>query len=157
MIKDILIYPRDEEILTKKSEIVTEINNDIKTLIQDLIDTLDNTKNGCGISAIQIGEAKQVCVIKPINNKKIIMINPRIIKAEGICLFTEGCLSAPGAKKQVKRAKKVTVEYIDENGEKHKVTRGGLTAIIIQHELDHFTGWCEVFDNVLREERENDE
>ena len=151
MVKEILVYPRDKEILTQKSQPVEEINDDIQVLIQDLIDTLDSTESGCGISAVQIGELKQVCIIKPDNNKRIVMINPKITKREGVCLFKEGCLSAPNTEKTVQRAKKVSVEYIDEHNQKQRTTKGGLTAIIIQHELDHFEGWCEVFDNVVEE------
>ena len=121
MIKKILVYPEDKEILTSKSEEVIEINNEVNDLIQDLTDTLNNTETGCGISAVQIGVLKRVCVIKPDSKTCFAMINPKITK-------------------------KVSVEYIDENGEKQRITRGGLTAIIIQHELDHFEGWCEVFD-----------
>lgn len=153
MIKEILVYPKDKKILTQKSELVEEINDSIQVLIQDLIDTLDNTETGCGISAVQIGELKQVCIIKPEANKRIVMINPKILKTEGVCMYKEGCLSAPDTEKTVRRAKKVTVEYIDEHNQKQRTTRGGLTAIIIQHELDHFNGWCEVFDNVPVEDK----
>lgn len=149
MVRKILVYPEDKEILTSKSNIVDEVNDEIQVLIQDLIDTLDSTETGCGISAVQIGELKQICIIKPEANKRIVMINPKILKTEGICLYKEGCLSAPNTEKTVRRAKKITVEYIDEHNQKQRTTRGGLTAIIIQHELDHFNGWCEVFDNVI--------
>lgn len=151
MIRRILEYPIDGNILTLKSQKVEEINEDIKNLIQDLKDTLNNTEAGCGISAVQIGELKQICIIKPDEKTCFAMINPRLTKVEGVCLFKEGCLSAPGKEKTVKRAKKVSVEYIDENGEKKRITRGGLTAIIIQHELDHFEGWCEVFNGEDKE------
>lgn len=151
MIRKILEYPIAGNTLTQKSAPVEEINEDIKNLIQDLKDTLNNTETGCGISAVQIGELKQVCIIKPDVNTCFAMINPKITKTEGVCLFREGCLSAPNKEKTVQRAKKVSVEYIDENGEKKRMTRGGLTAIIIQHELDHFEGWCEVFNGEERE------
>lgn len=151
MIRKILEYPIAGNTLTQKSAPVEEINEDIKNLIQDLKDTLNNTETGCGISAVQIGELKQVCIIKPDTNTCFAMINPKITKTEGVCLFREGCLSAPNKEKTVQRAKKVSVEYIDENGEKKRMTRGGLTAIIIQHELDHFEGWCEVFNGEERE------
>ena len=133
MIREILVYPNDER-LTQKSEDVNEITEEIKDLIQDL----NNTETGCGISAVQIGIMKRICIIKAEEGKEFAMINPKLTKKEGTCLFREGCLSAPNKEKTVQRAKKVSVEYIDE--------RGGLTAIIIQHELDHFEGWCEVFN-----------
>lgn len=145
MIREILVYPNDER-LTQKSEDVNEITEEIKDLIQDLKDTLNNTETGCGISAVQIGIMKRICIIKAEEGKEFAMINPKLTKKEGTCLFREGCLSAPNKEKTVQRAKKVSVEYIDENGKRKRITRGGLTAIIIQHELDHFEGWCEVFN-----------
>lgn len=147
MIKDILIYPKDKDILTSKSVDVEDVN-EVKDLIQDLKDTLNNTQTGVGISAVQIGELKRVCVIKPDDKTIFAMINPKLTKTEGVCLFKEGCLSAPNVSKTVQRAKRVTVEYLNEQGEKVRATRGGLTAIIIQHELSHFDGWCEVFDAI---------
>lgn len=146
MVKQILTYPSDKEILTSKSEEVTDVN-EVKELIEDLKDTLKNTKTGCGISAVQIGVLKRVCVIK-YNNNFITMINPIITNKRGEVLFKEGCLSAPAVYKNVKRYQKVWIEYLDENGKKQELAQGGLCSVIIQHELDHFEGWCEVFDEV---------
>ena len=97
-----------------------------------------------------------MCIIKPEPNKSFAMINPVIIDKKGTCLFNEGCLSAPEASKVVQRANRVTVEFINENGERQRITRGGLTAIIIQHELDHFDGWCHVFEEIDIKEKEED-
>lgn len=149
MIKRILTYPGDKEILTSKSEEVKDVN-EVKDLIQDLKDTLKNT-TGVGISAVQIGELKRICIIK-YNGEYITMINPIITRKRDEVLFQEGCLSAPAVYTTVKRAKKVWVEYIDENGNKKELAQGGLCSVIIQHELDHFEGWCEVF-NELKEEK----
>ena len=150
MIKDILIYEKDKEILTQKSELVDNINDEIKTLIQDLKDTLLAQPTGVGISAIQIGVPKRVCIIK-YNNELYTLINPIITRKRGETVFEEGCLSAPGKKKQVTRAQKVWCDYIDENGKKQEIANGGLCSIIIQHELDHFEGWCEIFSTYENE------
>ena len=151
MIKEILTYPKDKEILTQKSEKIEEITEEIKELAQDLIDTLKASKTGVGISAIQIGIAKRMCIVKD-NINYIVMINPYITRQRGAILYEEGCLSAPKANKKVMRAQKVWCTYTDLNGNKKELDQGGLTSIIIQHELDHFEGWCEVFDNVKKEE-----
>ena len=145
MIKEILTYPKNKDILTSKSIEVQE-NEDITELIQDLKDTLNNS-TGCGISAVQIGVLKKVCLIK-INGRIYTLINPTIVKTRGEILFKEGCLSAPDTYKEVKRFQKVWCEYTDENGRKRELADGGLCSVIIQHELDHFEGWCEVFDKV---------
>ena len=153
MVKQILTYPVNKDILTQKSiEVLQEEiqTQEIKDLIQDLKDTLLNTKSGCGISAVQIGVLKRICIIK-YNNKLYTLINPKITRQRGEKIFREGCLSAPGIFVQVTRFQKVWCSYLDENGEEQEISEGGLCSIIIQHELDHFEGWCEVF-NPLKED-----
>ena len=152
MVKEILIYPENKEILTQKSEEVGDINEEIKNIIEDLNDTLNNS-TGCGISAIQIGIPKRICIIK-YNNENIVMINPKITNARGEVYFREGCLSAPGFYTNVKRAQKVWCSYLDENGREREIAQGGLCSVIIQHELDHFDGWCEVFNEVKEDNKE---
>ena len=147
MIKKILLYDneQDREILTQKS--VETTAEESKELIQDLKDTLNTHKNGCGISAVQIGELKRVCVIK-FNGKEIAMINPVITRTRGEIDSEEGCLSAPNLFGKFKRAQKVWCEYTDENGNKKEIAEGGLCSRIIQHELEHMDGWCKVFSLV---------
>ena len=147
MKKEILIYPDSKEILELKSEEITDINDEIKTLAQDLLDTLNTTKTGVGITAIQIGVPKRMCVIKH-NNKVYYMINPVITRTRGEQVVKEGCLSAPNTFIDVIRAQKVWCEYTDLDGGRHEVSQGGLFSAIIQHELDHFEGGCEVFKGI---------
>lgn len=148
MVKEILTYPKNKDILTSKSEEVKDISQ-IQDLIQDLKDTLNNS-TGCGISAVQIGVLKKVCLVK-INNKIYVLINPVITRKRGEILFREGCLSAPGLYTQTKRAQKVWCQYLDEYGNQQEFAEGGLASVIIQHELDHFEGWCEVFNEIEEE------
>lgn len=147
MVKEILTYPENKEILMKKSEEILKLDHpDFKQLLEDMKDTLNNS-TGVGISAIQIGIPKRVCMIK-YNGQIYTLINPKITKTRGEVLFQEGCLSAPGVYTNVKRAQKVWCEYIDENGRTRELDQGGLCSVIIQHELDHFEGGCEVFKEV---------
>ena len=135
----------DKDILTSKSVEIEDINSEeTKQLIQDLKDTLNSTA-GCGISAVQIGELKRICLIK-INGQIKTLINPVITKTRGEVEFKEGCLSAPDIATTTKRAQKVWVDYIDENGRKKELAEGGLCSIIVQHELDHFDGICKVHE-----------
>lgn len=143
MIKKILTYPEHKEILTQISQEVKSIE-EVKELIQDLKDTLHST-DGKGISAIQIGEAKQVCICSW-GGKEIVMINPVITRARGNEKYLEGCLSYPGRYIEVPRAQKVWCSYMDENGDMKEIAEGGRMSNIIQHELDHFKGDCPVFE-----------
>ena len=147
MIKDVLLYEneKDRKVLTQKS--IETTAEESKQLIEDLRDTLNASKNGCGISAVQIGELKRVCIIK-YNGKEIVMINPVITRTRGEVNSEEGCLSVPHLFGTFKRAQKVWCEYTDENGNRKEIAEGGLCSRIIQHELEHMDGWCEVFSLV---------
>lgn len=151
MKKTILTYPDNKDILTQESSIIEDITSEeTKQLAQDLIDTLLEEKTGVGISAIQIGVPKQMCVINYGTKEPIVMINPVITWARsginGMKAFPEGCLSTPGVYALVVRPQKVICEYYDLNGNKQSIGEGGWMSAIIQHELDHFTGHCELFD-----------
>lgn len=145
MVRKVLTYPENKDILTQKS--VETTPEECKDLIQDLKDTLHASEEGVGISAVQIGELKRVCVIH-YNRKDIVMINPKITRKRGEIISHEGCLSVPGKYGDFKRAQKVWCTYIDENGKEREIAEGGLLSRIIQHELDHLDGWCVVFDLV---------
>lgn len=146
MIREILTYPENKYILTSKSELVTDIES-VKELIQDMKDTLHSTETGVGISAVQIGVLKKVCIVHH-NNKDIVMINPFITRTRGEIISNEGCLSAPEKYGEFKRHEKVWCTYLDENGNQKEISEGGFVSRVIQHELDHFDGWCEVFSLV---------
>ena len=144
MIKKILTYPEDKEILTTKSVKVENIE-EARELIEDLKDTLHATDSGKGISAVQIGVPKQVCICSWGGNE-VVMINPVITRTRGNQNFSEGCLSTPGKFKMVPRFQKVWCTYMDENGETKEIAEGGRMSNIIQHELDHFDGNCPLFE-----------
>lgn len=145
MVKNVLIYPENKDILTSKSETIDIFKEDIEELAQNLKDTLHNSKSGVGISAVQIGVLKRMCVIH-YNGKDIVMINPEIIRAKGEIDSKEGCLSVPDKYGIFKRFQKVWCSYIDEFGNPKEISDGGFVSRVIQHELDHMDGWCPVFD-----------
>ena len=146
MIRRILVYrnKEDREILKQTSEEVTEINNDIKNLIQDMKDTLHSVHNGKGISAIQIGEPKQICICSW-GGEEYVLINPKITRTRGEEKYIEGCLSVPSVYKEITRYQKVWCTYTDENGNIKELAEGGRMSDIIQHEIDHFSGSCKVY------------
>lgn len=144
MVKEILTYDKNKDILIQKSEPVIMITDEIKNIIQDLKDTLEAHPEGAGISAVQIGELKRICVIK-YNNQIYTLINPVIAKTRGEIDYVEGCLSVPSLSTNVKRFQKVWCIYLDEEGKERELSDGGLCSIIIQHELDHFRGECPLF------------
>ena len=76
-----------------------------------------------------------------LSNFNKVFINAKILNEEGDeWAFTEGCLSIPDIREDVFRQSKITIEYLDENFEKHTDTINGLAARVIQHEYDHIEG-----------------
>lgn len=146
MVKRILNYrnEEDKEILSQKSENVNDIN-EIKELIQDLKDTLHAIPDAKGLSAIQIGVNKKVCICSW-GGDEVLLINPVITRSRGEQEYLEGCLSVPGVYKKITRFQKVWCSYLDENGEQQEIAQGGRMSDIIQHELDHFEGECKLYN-----------
>ncbi len=127
-----------DEILRKKSKKVVEFNDRLLTLIQDMIETMDEA-NGVGLAAVQVGILKRVVVID-VGEGPIILINPEIIEANGSELDTEGCLSIPGDERVVDRPQYVKAKALNEKGEPFEIEGEGLLARAICHELDHLDG-----------------
>lgn len=130
-----------DEILKKVSRPVEEIDEKIQVLIDDMIDTMHKF-NGVGLAAVQVGVLKRVVVIHIDydNEEPIILINPEILREKGAQTVDEGCLSFPNKFAKVIRPEEVTVEALDRNGKKIKITGKGLLAQAISHEVDHLNG-----------------
>lgn len=136
-----IIREEGDEILRKKSREVEVIDDKIKELIKDMIETMHKL-NGVGLAAVQVGVLKRVVVIDIYEEgvPPFILINPKIIKTKGIQTVEEGCLSFPNKFAKIVRPKEVIVEALNENGEKIKVHGKDLLAQALCHELDHLDG-----------------
>ena len=128
--------------LKQKSEEIDKIDDDIKTLVKDMYDTMYYS-GGIGLAAIQVGVLKRLFVIDipDMFGGKHVFINP-VIKdlSKERSVYDEGCLSIPGINSEVERAAKVTVEYTDLKGKRKTLKASGLLATCIQHEYDHLEG-----------------
>jgi peptide deformylase len=128
----------DDEILRKNSREVKEINEKIITLLNDMIETM-NENNGCGLAAPQVGVLKRIAIVD-VGDGIVELINPYIIKESGEQKEVEGCLSLPGIFGEVKRPKKVKVEALNRDGEKVTIKADDMFARAICHEVDHLNG-----------------
>ena len=134
------VRKEDDEILRKRSKEVDVIDDRVKELIKDMIDTM-HKYDGVGLAAVQVGILKRIVVIDLYDEKPILkLINPVITKTKGKQEVDEGCLSFPNKYVKVVRPEEVTVEALDENGKKIKITGTGLLAQAISHEIDHLNG-----------------
>lgn len=132
------------QILLQKAEPVSVVDDEIKQLLSDMLETMYAT-HGVGLAGNQIGVLKRVvvldCADRDDEPDPIKMVNPKIIwKSEEMICHNEGCLSIPRQYADVTRHAEVEVEYTDENGQIKRRRTGGLLAIGIQHELDHLEG-----------------
>ena len=128
-----------DDILRKKCKRVEEVNEHIRMLLDDMLDTLHNTKDGAAIAAPQVGILQRLVVID-MGNGVIKLINPEIIEEKGIQECVEGCLSIPNKYGNTLRPKKVTIKALDENGKEITLTGRGEMAICFCHEIDHLNG-----------------
>ena len=141
MIREIVKYP--EPVLERKAEPVTEFDDELRQLVDDMFESMYAAK-GIGLAAPQIGVSKRLTVIdlsfqeRP--EDKIVLINPEIIVREGKQYEEEGCLSLPDIREKVSRAAKVTVRAQNAKGEWFEIDGEELLARAFQHEIDHLDG-----------------
>jgi peptide deformylase len=125
--------------LLKKSKRVAKIDNDIKELAANLIDTMLSNL-GVGLAAPQCGVLKQVIIVL-IDGTPQVLINPEIIfKSEEKVTDKEGCLSFNGEFYDIPRAKEIVIKYRNLEGRPIKETHTDFAARVIQHEVDHLLG-----------------
>lgn len=123
--------------LRKKCREVTEFNQKLHTLLDDMTETL--TDIGVGLAAPQVGILRRIVVIFD-EDRVIELVNPVIIKESGDQENIEGCLSIPGKYGITKRPRKVTVKAQDRNGHEFKISGMDLLARAFCHEIDHLDG-----------------
>ena len=133
------IVKEGDEILTKVCRPVTVFDDRLRTLVQDMKDTLAKA-NGAGLAAPQVGILKRLVLVVDDNDEVLVLANPVITATEGTQTPTEGCLSVPGVWGKTVRPAKVTVEAQDEYGNPDKYTRTGIVAVCFCHEADHLDG-----------------
>lgn len=153
---EILKFPDPR--LRRKAKHVPHVDDELKQLAQDMLETMYAEK-GIGLASIQVGVEKSLLVIdtRVLNDtgrydetemtdrekeitQPIIIYNPVLKKKEGKTTFDEGCLSVPGYYETVERFKYVEVEGLDKKGEPLLLKLDGLLSICMQHEMDHLEG-----------------
>lgn len=128
----------EDPILRKQSKKVTEINDRIKILLEDMEETMI-AANGVGLAAPQIGVLRRVITID-VGEGVMKIINPEIMEVKGAIIDIEGCLSIPGKSGTVERPEWVKLKYLNENGEELIIEGTDLLARAICHEVDHLNG-----------------
>ena len=147
------IVTQGDEGLTKKCREVTEFNERLHDLLDDMADTLEES-GGVGLAAPQVGVLRRVVLVINDDEEILELINPEIIHTEGEQTGPEGCLSVPGKFGMVTRPNFVRVRAQDRFGEWFEAEGEELTARCFCHELEHLDGhlYVEHIDHFLTEE-----
>lgn len=134
----IVEHPND--ILTTPAADVTEFNEELGKLLDDMYETMV-AADGIGLAAPQIGVSKRIAIVDMGEGQEIIeMINPQVVAIGGKEVEVEGCLSFPGLYGEVERPYYVKVEAEDRDGNLYELEAEDYEARAIQHEIDHLNG-----------------
>ena len=139
MVREVLVYP--DPALKQVAREVHEAG-EVARVREDLVDTMDAFGHCVGLAATQLGEMVRIVVVDVTGHKKattsngrLVLVNPRIVTAEGAEVGREGCLSIPELTANVRRATAIEVESADGT-----IRSEGFEARCLQHELDHLDG-----------------
>ena len=141
-----------EELLRKKSREVTNFDDKLWVLLDDMYETMQEAK-GVGLAAPQVGILKRVIVID-VGEGRIELINPVITHAKGKQREVEGCLSSPDLWGYVERPAKVKVTAQNRYGKEVKYEGTELLARAFCHEIDHLNGiiFTDLADEMVEKE-----
>jgi peptide deformylase len=137
------IFHYPEPVLKQPAAPVSGIDDELKRLAADMAETM-YAAPGVGLAAPQVGVSRRLIVLdcagKEEPRQLITAINPEIIDREGESCEEEGCLSVPEYYAKVERSARVTVRYLDLEGQMQECAVEGLWAVCFQHEIDHLDG-----------------
>ncbi len=143
------VYVYGHPVLRKMSDEIDEDYEELEKLIEDMWQTMHRSE-GIGLAAPQIGKNVRLIVIDAtpmaedfpeLEGFKRVLINPIITEfGDEECTESEGCLSLPGIREEVKRPSKIKIEYENENFEVIEEELDGFAARVVQHEYDHIEG-----------------
>jgi peptide deformylase len=135
------LMPASDPALRIPADPVPRVDDAIRDLIRDLIDTMYEYE-GIGIAAPQVGRSLQVIVANPslVRGHERVLVNPVVEALQGRAARVEGCLSVPEVWERVGRAAWMRVQGLNEQGRVVSLEAEGLLAAVIQHECDHLQG-----------------
>ena len=136
------IVEEGDEILRKRAREVEAIDQRIRTLVEDMAETMVSS-HGVGIAAPQVGVLKRIFLAVPdseVDETPMVFINPEILQQEGSQIGEEGCLSVPGFVGTVERPLSVTLKALDIDGNEKVYDFADFAAVVICHEYDHLNG-----------------
>jgi peptide deformylase len=141
---EILVYP--DERLRQVSQPVIEVDDEVRSFVSDLEETLSSLPGCVGVAAPQVGRFERILIVdvssRPHhkNHGHLVLINPVVTFKEGDVVGREGCLSVPDYTGNVSRSKNIEVTAQNELGSHVMYKMVGYEARALQHEIDHLDG-----------------
>ena len=128
-------------VLGKRAEPVDQINDDIRQLVDKMIDIMLENK-GVGLAAPQAGVSLRLFIISLDGSRENVKayVNPTITPIGELEGIDEGCLSVPGIYTKIRRYKRCEVTATNLDGKEFTDQAEGLYARALQHEFDHIEG-----------------
>lgn len=136
----ILTYPDPR--LHQVAALVAQVDDRIRRLVDDMLETM-YAQEGVGLAATQVDVHERVIVLdtSETRDRPVVLINPELIERSAEkSVREEGCLSVPAIYDKVERHERVTVRALDRAGRSFDLACEGLTAVCVQHEMDHLAG-----------------
>ena len=121
---------------------VAVVDERIRTLAADLLETM-YAESGVGLAATQVDVHERVIVMdtSDARDRPLVLVNPEIVWAsDDRAVAEEGCLSVPQVYDKVGRHARVKVRALDRDGQPFELDAEGLSAVCVQHEMDHLRG-----------------
>ncbi|MGB2757180.1 MAG: peptide deformylase [Acidimicrobiia bacterium] len=144
-VRDVVHVP--SSVLGSRCDEVAAVDDSVRALVTDLIETMAASPACVGLAANQIGDNRRVFVVDVTGHPKtrvchgrFVIINPVVIASDGVAMAREGCMSVPDLTGNVRRAASLTVEGWDGDGAPLRIETDAFEARAIQHELDHLDG-----------------
>ena len=143
------VVKEGDPILRKKCREVTEVNDHIREIMEDMVETM-RAELGVGLAGPQVGIMRRIFVAEPEPDKVYYMINPVITEQEGSQIGEEGCLSVPGLIGTVERPQKIKMHALDLDGNMQEYEFEDFDARVMCHENDHLDGimYTDMAENV---------
>lgn len=121
---------------------VASVDDRVRQLVRDMLETMYDA-GGVGLAATQVDVHERLIVMdtSDTRDQPVVLINPEIVdRSPELAVREEGCLSVPTIYDKVERHEKVTVQALDREGATFELRCEGLTAVCVQHEMDHLMG-----------------
>lgn len=135
------IVKHPDPFLLKTSKPVTEFDERLHTLLDDMLETMQALGNAMGLAAVQVGRLVRAFIVLSVKDEPTEFINPRIISASKKKNGKEACVSIRNCPQiEVERFQRITVAFQDRHGVAHEREFRGMEAVCIQHEFDHLDG-----------------